>query len=140
MKRTFLFSLFVFMHLALFSQGNLQFNQVKLVSIVETVPAGKVWKVESATYAGGSIFCVGGGPSGGTVYCSQSSNALQNYSVIGVMTYTINGQANYISDIVYSNSISTQLTPFPFWLPAGSTLAASTNMRYLSVLEFTIVP
>jgi hypothetical protein len=32
-----------------FGQGNLQFNQVKLVGTTsETVPAGKVWKIESA--------------------------------------------------------------------------------------------
>ena len=30
------------------AQGNLQFNQVKLVTALETVPVGKVWKVESA--------------------------------------------------------------------------------------------
>ena len=32
------------------AQGNLQFNQVKLVTTLETVPAGKVWKVESVIY------------------------------------------------------------------------------------------
>lgn len=31
-----------------FSQGSLQFNQVKLVTAAESVPEGKVWKVESA--------------------------------------------------------------------------------------------
>lgn len=34
--------------LGAFAQGTLQFNQVKLVTAQETVPAGKVWKVESA--------------------------------------------------------------------------------------------
>ena len=29
------------------AQGNLQFNQVKLVTTAEAVPAGKVWKVEN---------------------------------------------------------------------------------------------
>jgi hypothetical protein len=144
MKKVFLFSLLSLCSLLFVpcstAQGNLQFNQVKLVSTVETVPTGKVWKVESATYAGGSIFCVGGGPTGGTVYCTLSSNALQNYSVIGIMSYSINGQPNYISDIVYSNSISAQLSPFPFWLPASSTLAVGTSMRYLSVIEFNIIP
>jgi hypothetical protein len=115
----------------------LQFNQVKLVSTVETVPVGKVWKVESASFAGGSVFCVGGPPAGATVYCG--SQALQNYGIVGVMSFNINGQTNYISNLTHSG-ISTQITPFPFWLPAGSTLAASTNMRYLSVIEFNIIP
>lgn len=34
--------------ISLSAQGTLQFNQVKLVTTQETVPAGKVWKVESA--------------------------------------------------------------------------------------------
>jgi len=48
MKRV-LFSLILFFVAFLVNaQGNLQFNQVKLVTTLETVPAGKVWKVESA--------------------------------------------------------------------------------------------
>jgi hypothetical protein len=31
------------------------------------------------------------------------------------------------------------LVDFPFWLPAGATLAASSNVTYLSVIEFNIV-
>jgi hypothetical protein len=40
---------FIFLGSKLFAQNNLQFNQVKLVgSTSETVPTGKVWKIESA--------------------------------------------------------------------------------------------
>ncbi len=35
------------MPFVLFSQGNLQFNQVLLLTATGTVPSGKVWKVES---------------------------------------------------------------------------------------------
>ena len=46
--KSFAFLLFaLFLSKFGFSQGNLQFNQVKLVSTIETVPAGKVWKVEN---------------------------------------------------------------------------------------------
>ena len=39
----------IFLGFKLSAQNNLQFNQVKLVgSTAETVPAGKVWKIESA--------------------------------------------------------------------------------------------
>ena len=41
---SFLFFTFLLLN-TIYSQGNLQFNQVKLVSAIETVPAGKVWKV-----------------------------------------------------------------------------------------------
>jgi hypothetical protein len=33
------------------AQGNLQFNQVKMVFAQETVPVGKVWKIESVIYS-----------------------------------------------------------------------------------------
>ncbi|MDP4683385.1 MAG: hypothetical protein NWS40_01715 [Crocinitomicaceae bacterium] len=45
-----LFSLFFHLSALLFSQGNLQFNQVKLIGDAPlTVPTEKVWKIESAT-------------------------------------------------------------------------------------------
>lgn len=47
MKNT-LFLLSLGVGLQAMAQGTLQFNQVKLVTAQETVPAGKVWKVESA--------------------------------------------------------------------------------------------
>ena len=124
----------------LYSQGNLQFNQVKLVSTIETVPAGKVWKVESAVFMGGSPFCIG---TGTNTSCGPGS--MQSTGFVGDMSFQVNGQINYL----YTNlgqpgssaSYASQgYSTFPIWLPAGSTLAASTNMRYLSVLEFNIIP
>jgi hypothetical protein len=29
---------------------------------------------------------------------------------------------------------------FPMWLPAGTTLAASTNTAFVNVIEFNVVP
>jgi hypothetical protein len=46
MKKLYLI-LFVLLNQLAYAQGNLQFNQVKLVTALETVPAGKVWKIES---------------------------------------------------------------------------------------------
>jgi hypothetical protein len=138
-NRLLLLSVFVLIRIALFSQGNLQFSQVKLVSTLETVPAGKVWKVESATFSGGAVFCVGGSPGGATTFCGAVS--LQNHGILGIMSFNINGQPNYISNLSNgAGALSTEISPFPLWLPASTTLAAGTNMRYLSVLEFTIVP
>ena len=107
-----------------FSQGNLQFNQVKLVSSQETVPVGKVWKVESVCYsAGPTIF-------------------IQSF-IYASMSYAINGNVLYIATITdteyrYNNPVKDNT--FPFWLPAGSTLSAGTNMKYLSIIEFSIIP
>ena len=46
--KTFLFLGVIFLLGSFYAQGNLQFNQVVTVSTTTmTVPAGKVWKVES---------------------------------------------------------------------------------------------
>jgi hypothetical protein len=101
---------------------------------------GKVWKVESATYAGGSVFCVGG-----QYYQTSCSNGSSQItpSIYALMQFNINSNANYIvataSNAGY-NATTTSWSVFPLWLPAGTTLAASTNMRYLSVIEFNITP
>ena len=137
MRKIIYLSILLFTNLAL-SQGNLQFNQVKLVSSQETVPAGKVWKVENATYNGGAPFCIS---SGTNTNCGNSNN-LSYIAYVGIMSYNINSQVNYIINTFTNNggaSAGNTGPPFPFWLPASSTLAAGTNMRYLSVLEFNIV-
>ena len=138
MKKIIFSILFSITMLVVNGQGNLQFNQVKLITTVETVPLGKVWKVESATYGGGLVFCVAG--TNGTNYCGNNVNNITNVAVLGVMTFTINGQPNYISALSYTNSFSPNLSPFPIWLPAGTTLSVGTNMRYLSIIEFNVVP
>ena len=124
---------------ASFAQGNLQFNQVKLVTTVETVPAGKVWKVESATFQGGAPICVGAGPNSG---CGSQNIIYTSYQAS--MSYLINGASGYIAHGTYggtaANASSNVIDPFPIWLPAGTTLAAGTNMMHLSVIEFNVVP
>lgn len=40
-----------FMNFVFFNAQNLQFNQVKWVFAQETVPGGKVWKIESVMYS-----------------------------------------------------------------------------------------
>ena len=123
-----------------FSQGNLQFSQVKLVSTLETVPVGKVWKVESAVFMGGAPICIGAGPN-----AACGSGNMSSTGFVADMLFQVNGQTNYLytnlgqpgSSASYA---SPGYSPFPLWLPASTTLAAGTNMRYLSVLEFTIVP
>ena len=45
--KTPLLLLFLIIYYQNIAQGNLQFSQVKLVSTSETVPAGKVWKLQN---------------------------------------------------------------------------------------------
>jgi len=93
----------------------LQFSRVLLVSTTQTVPANKVWKVES--YMNNTYIAY---------------NAVHHISVNSI-------------DILVGNSINSQTPigtnhPFPMWLPAGTTLAAGANVINISVIEFTVLP
>jgi hypothetical protein len=66
-------------------------------------------------------------------------------SVVGTMAILVNGVTIYLNTIYTSGSFShpTVLTnglSFPIWLPAGSTLAVSTNTAFVNVIEFNIIP
>ena len=112
---------------ASFAQGNLQFNQVKLVTTVETVPAGKVWKVESVTFTD-----------------------IPNVSTIGnvwniTSSILINGASRQVRTIRGRDKGSTATTDyweqsFPLWLPAGTSLAINGGVYEISVIEFNVVP
>jgi len=127
------------MPFVLFSQGNLQFNQVLLLTATGTVPSGKVWKVESVL--------------------SSSTLAAYNDNSSSVNTVSLNILVNGITVTVERSSVgiasqtgsagvmrahwgytSGGVTRLPFWLPAGSTLAPSTNAMGVSVIEFNVLP
>jgi hypothetical protein len=123
---------FLFLSLRLFSQGNLQFSQVKLVTTSETVPAGKVWKIENilpgvrptTTSWGNSTLDFTININNQTVYYLSSES---KGSLFG------NGQTGI-------SSISVGIGNAPIWLPAGSILSAGTNVLSVNVLEFNLVP
>ena len=128
MKSVVLIFTFLLISVVGFGQGNLQFNQVKLVtSTMEAVPVGKVWKLESASYDGAAYFTYN--------LPGQSSSS------VAMMQFSINSKI-----IILGGSNSTQpnndsgKTTFPMWLPTGTTLKAGTNVVYLSVIEYNIIP
>ncbi len=93
------------------------------------MPLGKVWKVESAHY-------------NGVTMCElpKSTNyPLSNYAVFGLMSYSINGSTIHIFGGTLGAISSNFVSPFPFWLAEGKTLAVRTNMQYLIVIEFNII-
>ena len=109
------------------SQGNLQFNQVKLVSAIETVPAGKVWKVTNFLPT----------PNGNYQTLSQPGLAEYLININGVAMNLgrrafLNSNQNYHFDEVRHTG--------DIWLAAGTTLSAFQNIAHLSVIEFNIVP
>ena len=111
---------------ALNAQGNLQFNQALLLStnqasnvLLGTVPVGKVWKVEG----------FGSGNSGASE-CGWSFD--------GTNAAFRSGNV-YLGGSAYQTSNSTST----FWLPAGTTvysLNCASNYRWISIIEFNIVP
>ena len=110
---------------SLYSQGNLQFNQVKLVGIQETVPVGKVWKIESVL-------------NNASLQINTSTTAEQNKAT----QILINGTAILMST-TWGNSYATssvESTQLPIWLPEGTNLAVGTNVFRVSVIEFNVLP
>jgi hypothetical protein len=134
------------------AQGNLQFNQVKLVTALETVPVGKVWKVESAL-SGEERY-----PTSGTALPSNSRFIQVNGTSVCVHEEHVattgvgfNGCCgggfwmNNVGMAVNSTTpllvqVSAQPTKLPLWLPSGATLAVGTKVSSISVLEFNIIP
>lgn len=98
----------------------LEFSQVLLVSSLDTVPQGKVWKVTNIlpTLDGNGTckISVNGNDivvafaKDGTQYVGNSNTVPHDYSYNGL-------QGSY-------------------WLPEGTTLQAGTNVQYISVIEF----
>ncbi|MCF8329905.1 MAG: hypothetical protein K9I37_06170 [Crocinitomicaceae bacterium] len=121
---SFLFFTFLLFN-NIYSQGNLQFNQVKLVSAIETVPAGKVWKVTNFL---------------------PTPNGNYQFAQIGLAEYliNINGVAMNLGRRAYYNSSYGLMDEVrhsgDIWLAAGTTLSVVQNIAHLSVIEFNIVP
>jgi hypothetical protein len=121
MKKLIVLCLLAFCFSYTKAQGNLQFNQVIFYDIAIsgtqniTVPAGKVWKIESVSM----------GSSG-----SAPSIFLRNSSVQNIAFFS----APY-------NSVTAS---FPFWLPTGFTGSFANNSPSyrccVSILEFNIIP
>ena len=121
----------------------LGFSQVLLVgSIQQSVPAGKVWKIESVM------------PS-----ASFPRDAATNYYTLPNPGIThdyiivVNGNNVFLGQVVSSTTTgytggssayaqsytSVNAALFPIWLPPGTTLAAGNNIRYISVVEFNLI-
>jgi hypothetical protein len=146
MKKIITIAMLLF-SVATYAQGNLQFNQVKLISTVQTVPVGKVWKVESMICSGGNTIPV---VSNNTATITSSNGHLSN-SIFNLtfasMTYLLNNTVCYV-DLNSQYSISNlgngvmfknNSVNFPIWIPAGTSIEAGINMSFISIIEYNIV-
>lgn len=130
---------------ATFAQGNLQFNQVinqtittaygqgygglNNETVVVTIPAGKVWKIESAHLS------------------YQSSTSTKYYTA---NTSSENSQLVLDGAVIAMDDDSYYVTPGPIWLAAGTHtfilqgyINTSSNYRWnalITAIEFNITP
>ncbi|MFM2037565.1 MAG: hypothetical protein RL432_504 [Bacteroidota bacterium] len=122
---------FAFTVVGLFhAQGNLQFNQIVTVGTTSlTVPAGKVWKVESFTE---SEVTFNSNYSSGCVNSNYHRPLVinnNNYYFFGNMAIASSG-ANYI----------TTGNKLPIWLKPGDQIRTVCSSDFASVIEFNVVP
>ena len=114
------------------AQFNLQLNQVLLVgNTTQTVPAGKVWKIESYMQAGVTI--------NEMVESTATCNFPGRHHAMIVnnqLYYLINGSPGHGSSGTYMAVGNT----LPMWIPAGTTLRSSCAADVISVLEFNLTP
>lgn len=130
MKKTFFLAILAISVFAAQAQGNLQFNQVKLVSTIETVPAGKIWKVESVLY---NTPIVGNGNA--TIAFSIGTDASILINGTSIVTRSSRGVNTSQGGAYYSVWDIT----LPLWLPSGTTLSSSTGVGNVSVIEFNVI-
>ncbi len=130
MKKFLLSFIFVLGTFLTFSQGNLQFNQVLTIrEVATTVPAGKVWKVESYQQATISV------TSSGAISTCADLTRTRPYTIDGYLYYDIgnvaSGSGGYI--VIAQNQ-------FPIWLKEGQIINTTCPNDFLSIIEFNIVP
>ncbi len=115
--KNYLFTVVVFLSYTLFSQGNLQFNQVLTIEFAGTsttsytVPAGKIWKLEN---------------------CMLSSTNFYACMVFNGTTYYLRQH----------NTSSSAWDNFPFWIGSGKTVTfgGGCSPGIISIIEFNVVP
>lgn len=163
MKNVFTFLFLLFSIASLQAQQSLEYNQAIIVgSSVQTVPAGKVWKVTSVY--GYDLVCDPSVLSN----CNWSSNntklhflsslvyvngnkILSTNKLFGYSYQTCGNTISSIANSVLSSCLSdaTKSTwpdveansnAFPMWLPAGTTVATGGPNTFASVIEFNIIP
>ncbi|MCC6600126.1 MAG: hypothetical protein IT223_05580 [Crocinitomicaceae bacterium] len=144
----------------------LQYSQALIVSnTMQTVPAGKVWKVTSVY--GDSFMCVspatpyvdGGSSFFNTKYASYvgSGFKVNGNPVFSFRTWRGNTSSPLTSIRIFNDNACTDeyssytrsastydISPnpnlFPLWIPENSTLQSNASTIFVSVLEFTVVP
>lgn len=101
------------------AQKNLVFKQVKLVTTSQNVPTGHVWKVENV------------GTSNAVPSSSMSATDTPAILINGSRTFIAHARTTQTGTNLCTGSVF-----FPIWLPAGTSLAVSNTINFISVIEF----
>ncbi|MCC6599677.1 MAG: hypothetical protein IT223_03280 [Crocinitomicaceae bacterium] len=122
--------------LACAQSHTLEFSQATLVTSLQTVPSGKVWKVLSVASNSDQLLTMPGN-------CATKGNSTQikvNGTTIHISArYATNSSSCYSNYSAGSSITSTgDLTQLPFWIPENTTLDIGTGAAFISVLEFTV--
>ena len=113
-----IFTSLLFCGLAFTAQSqSLQFSQVLLLSSLDTVPQGKVWKVESSV---SEIY------TNGETYFHVNNNKC----------IIARGYVNNVGNQGYGTAMGLTNSIFPLWLPAGTIVTSGDLVSALSIIEF----
>ena len=119
-----IFITLLFCGLAFTAQSqSLTYSKVILLTALDSVPQGKVWKIVS--YLPSSQWISAGTNS------SSSVNVLINSVESKISQYSMAHVGN-------GGHGEKETVPFPIWLPSGTTVEPSTNCGSLSVIEFIV--
>ncbi len=120
------------------AQGDLQFNKVKLISTQDTVPNGKIWKVESFIFSQTIPNC----PSSSTNQDETIKINGQNISVRSsrFMSGFSWGSGPYGWSTAPVSEFNIWEQKLPIWLPSGNIISAEAGVLYISALEYNIIP
>jgi hypothetical protein len=135
MKKEFVFifaSLLTYVSIS--GQGNLQFNQIVIVSnTFQTVPQGKVWKIES--YLQQQVTVTNQFSEG----CSgpDISWRLRPFYIDNIPYYSMTGVGYGAGNETFRVA---PLNPFPIWLGANQVVHTTCQGDILSIVEFNIIP
>jgi hypothetical protein len=115
---------------------NLQFGKTKFIdSKTDTVPAGKVWKIESFVYSQSIAVC----PTSNTSLNISDSIILNGRNLM-VRAQRFSGLHQAWSNHTWGPEFFLWEQKTPMWLPTGTTIAAGRGVMYISVLEFKESP
>ena len=101
---------------------SLTYSKVILLTALDTVPQGKVWKVVSYL------------PSGQWINAGTGASAFLNV-LFNSVEYNISQYS--MAHVGNGGHGEKETVPFPIWLPEGTTVEPSINCGSLSIIEFT---